>query len=324
MPRHRALRYRAAVLLGLMLAASCGRTPAGSGEDRTTEPNDLQTSPVAAPEDLAPTIIPWSGDIPVWPLTLARSALALGGDRSTYGDVALAGGMPARCLTPADSGDTYWGSFEDCEAVYLTKAGVRETALDLFEKTGVTIFEVWGSGPMKTAWAWDWNNFGSNGNSNRDLLFSSDGLIVGLQGWGPLSDAYGMALDSDAYAQIDAVVPEYWSDLDIAYYGGEDSVLGAPTSTGSGWTVVLASRLVACHACGTPFAARFALDFTREGMLETARFLDVCTYPLEEERVAGYTIKWLEREWGDVDAAAELARSLPACDPPLHTLAPSP
>lgn len=255
---------------------------------------DFDREPVAQEGTFTPRLIPWTEDVPVWPLSLTETAPAFAAFQEDYLDVLLAGGMPERCATSDPNGDGRWGSFEQCELKFLAAQVPDEAATRLLQASYLTVFETWGNGPVQTVWAWDWSDFHTNVVPDRDVIATPEGLITELYGWHPLVEALAAAYASETFQEVASISPD---TCFLHTFGDYGSVLGAPEGDGTGWTIPLSVH----PYCGVPVKARFALGFSSGGILETARFVDFCAIGRSSEL-----------------AVEDLVASLPPCGEPLH------
>lgn len=282
------MRRSASALIAAVLLAGCGRTVAPPSEPLEGGDSSISSavSPPAPSSLDSPAILEWSGDAPVWPLGFAETADALLGRTE----------LPAPCLRDAEK------AREECLRTYFAERGVSEAALDLLFMYDFSVFGVEGEGPVQVAWVWDWTNLGWN-YYNANYIFTPEGILKELERseWRAYGDALAAASEAETLARINEALPEF-GGVGFSAWGGQDSYFGAPEETPTGWTVPFTMRISGCHACFTPFAGRFAFDFTVNGSAETVRFVDFCAYPSAPEA-------------SQPEAVMALQAELPVCAP---------
>lgn len=266
----------------------------------------MPPEPVPAPGFFEPIFIPWTGEIPIWPISLQESREVVSSG--------LFGEPPVQDLPPECADwDSYGGAPRGCLAAYFGQRGASDRAIRLFSDHELSVFAIAGSGPVQILEAYDWATIGTNYDGSTPNLISTRSGILDLsaQHWLALDEAYADAFASDTDERIKVAAAEGFGSPDNVFLGeyAENFFvpLIAPRRTTSGWAVPFSVQSGGgTHCCSWPFWARFELDLDAEGETTGVRFLDWCYV----ERVT-FGSGTLSDEWPKV--VRDLGATMPAC-----------
>lgn len=267
----------------------------------------MPREPVPAPGFFDPILIPWTGEIPIWPLPLQESREVW---RSLHDGQLPVQDLPPECVgfPQGDSGDS------GCLPAYFKQRGVSDRAIELFEDHHLSVFAIAGSSPVQIIQAYDWDTIATNyDGSTPNLIYTSAGILdLSLQHWLALDEAYNDAFASDIDERIEvAAEKSFGSPYDLLlgeYNENFDVPLEAPRRTVSGWAIPFSVQSGGgIHCCSYPFWARFELDLDTEGSVTGVRFLDWC----HTERVT-FGSGGIPDAWPK--AIRELGTTMPECD----------
>lgn len=314
--RDRRKRPIAWLAVATLLTAACARTARSAGGDVPTDPPETSSTDVIHPTE-DPVLIDLDGPAPLWNVSLDITEEVIDvffeGGWLTGGKPRTMEDIPDDCATLKPYGGWENPALRDCVDRILTERGLDRPALDLFWSADVSIFGLTGAGPVKIVDIIDWRCCGSNG-VNADMILTADGILdIGKQKeWRPYLEATTEATSAEVFTRIsEAVAPEVntpWGEpgppLTFAQWGGQDTELGEVVRTAGGWAVPVNLILTGCHACETPFVARFAFDFSEVGVATGVRFLGWCDNAFDP------------MSWTNVDALTDIASELPDCVSP--------
>lgn len=296
--------------------SACARTAVPIDSASTETPAERLPA-IAGSTKEDPVLIRLEDPVPLWnvPLDSTEEVIDVffhGGFLTGMRPKTLAD-IPDDCRALDTRGGDANPAARDCVDRILTYRGVDRRALDLFWAANVSIFGLAGAGPVKVADIMDWRYYGSNG-VNADMIVTVDGILdIGKQKeWRPYVEATAQARSAEVFTRItEAVAPEVntpWGEpgptLTFAQWGGQDTELGQVVGNADGWAVPVTLRLTGCHSCETPFAARFAFDFSEIGIATDVRFLGWCHYTVDPT------------SWTNRDALSDIASDLPDCVSP--------
>lgn len=321
------------VALSLLLLTACGRfnesqlagsvhqtpVPTGSSVD-----DEIPIPWLEAPSGEVLELIPWGGGPPMWnlPYEWTQDVIFEAKNFSSF-ELRAAFGMPAECLESDAFGEGGWYStapWKDCALPVFAERGADEAALRFLEVTGRTIYALAGSGPVKVAWALNWETWGMQDDRDSTYVFTPTGFVAepSHSSWQQLRDAVLSAYRDALYRELRSVFPP--SDWDeepyvtwpLAFGTEYGDSFGVPEAVDDGWTITVTAivdRPAECHACQTEFGIQISLEFSTEGVAESARFLGYCWFP---DRHASLNENDLRAD-DVIDATDSLAERLPTC-----------
>lgn len=307
MPSSATRRVRTAILLFVILIASCGGVSENTaGGDPNSDPagdDSLVIPEVDSPMLADPHVTPWDGGDPAWHLPFSEiqrvleNAVSLSWDESQYP------GLPGGCYADGNESGT---DREVCLFPVLRDLGVSEDAIRFYETNDLVVMALAGSGPVKVADMW-WGPAGAMAPTPSDIFIPGGRMSAHPTEWAPYATALREAYGSDAYRKIVSAVALTFRDGGMEYLSQYPLTIGethayrieTPTKSGSSWLVHLTNGLD-----NSQFAARLSIVFTDEGMPEAASFDGFCF--IDEDY-------WSDSSDSDTTGIEALSSELPTC-----------
>lgn len=182
---------------------------------------------------------------------------------------------PSEIWMPSQSAIT---ALHDCQPITLAcvqqamaKSGASADAMAFYQLTGWFLSDYQDTGTVQVGTVFDpWR---ANANSQPALLGGTPAVIF------PEKEATAENLAAEAqndpgYGSLKAMYPN------LLFWGSNPSLESQGTSPQGGQRFIFDYRLLnGCHACAVDGIARFAFDFSQDGMFEGARLLSIAPPP---------------------------------------------
>lgn len=292
MPSRRASAH-AFLAVSVLALAACGQAT-GAAEDGGSEvisasPTATETwtpaalPPVGGSDDLQ--FQPWSGTIPLWPLTAEEE------QRLRNAWIGVPDGYPLDC----------WGEDplpeEECYGLFLASYSVSADAFRFLRETHFAANKIQGKGQVKVLVGFE----GGSYTPPDYAIVTPKGLIsqTALMKWTPYLEAVRVAMQQVTDSPVLRYLRGYSASFSLVHF------FGSPKPTDAGWTVMSMVCWTGMSNCshGDPVDARIAIGFTNEGLPVGARFVDICSYPVAETT------------WGEAArAGAVVYAQIPHCE----------